>query len=94
MREVHALALDDVIYRDLVILSEDTGRGLNGEIAIACGKYVKDNFARLERLAKDKLKNELAAIKEAQRSHDESVVYGADPDSSAPHVVAARERLA
>jgi hypothetical protein len=91
LREVHGLKLDGPTYRDITRLSENSGRGINGEIAVACQKWVKDKFATLERIAKDALRDELNAIKEAERKADESIVVGASHETDI--VRAARERL-
>jgi hypothetical protein len=91
-REVHALSLDDTAYRDLVVLSEDSGRGINGEIAVAVNKHISDNLVRLDRIVKDKLVAENKANKEAQRRYDEGLVAHAHFETDA--VKAARARLA
>jgi hypothetical protein len=92
-REVFGLYLPGEIYRDQQALAEDDGRSLQERVVYILGQNCKASSARLERIARDKAKAEQQAMEAAQRAHDEAVVYGAHPESSAPNVVAARERL-
>jgi hypothetical protein len=89
--EVYGLKLDGPTYRDITRLSENSGRGITGEIAEAVHQYTKAKNAVLTRIAKAALKDELEAMEQVQGKHDEAIVAGGHFDTDL--VVAAKERL-